>query len=224
MSKEPTSEQRAKKTAYMRQYRQDNRAKLATQMRQYKQEHKVEIAAYKRQYNQDNKVKIAAQKKQWGQEHKTEEAVRMKQYNQDHRPEKTAYNKQYNQDHKSERNVSLANRRADDIDFRLKDNVTRGIKQSIKGNRQCKHSIDLLGCAIPEVREYLERQFQPGMTWNNWSKNGWHIDHIIPLASFDFTDYEQQKQAWHYTNLRPLWSEENMRKHNKIIEIQLILL
>jgi hypothetical protein len=54
------------------------------------------------------------------------------------------------------------------------------------------------------------------MTWDNWAKHGWHIDHIRPLVSFDLTDESQLKEAMHYTNLQPLWAEDNHRKHAKI--------
>ena len=52
------------------------------------------------------------------------------------------------------------------------------------------------------------------MTWANRRK--WHIDHIVPCAAFDLTDPEQQSVAFHYTNLRPVWAEENQRKQDKI--------
>jgi hypothetical protein len=55
------------------------------------------------------------------------------------------------------------------------------------------------------------------MTWTNWKPDGWHIDHIKPLASFDLTDPVQFKQAVNYTNLQPLWANENRRKGKKII-------
>ena len=60
-----------------------------------------------------------------------------------------------------------------------------------------------------------ENKFKPGMAWGNHSKDGWHIDHIVPLASFDLSDPDQVKQACHYSNLQPLWTEENLQKSDK---------
>ena len=69
-----------------------------------------------------------------------------------------------------------------------------------------------LGCTIKELKIYLESKFQPGMTWENHGRFGWHIDHEVPLSSFDLTDREQFLKACHYTNLQPLWWNENLSK------------
>lgn len=74
-----------------------------------------------------------------------------------------------------------------------------------------------LGCTTEELRAYLEAQFRLGMSWDNYGKGGWEIDHITPLASFDLTDREQFLKACHYTNLQPLWHHENRAKGDKLV-------
>ena len=74
----------------------------------------------------------------------------------------------------------------------------------------------LIGCTPQELRDYLELQFLPGMTWDNWTTDGWHVDHIRPCASFDLTDPEQQRECFHFSNLQPLWAEDNFRKSDKL--------
>lgn len=63
-----------------------------------------------------------------------------------------------------------------------------------------------------QFKKYLETKFKPGMNWDNWGVNGWHIDHIIPISRFNLLDPMEVQVACHYTNLQPLWSEENLKK------------
>ena len=74
---------------------------------------------------------------------------------------------------------------------------------------------ELIGCKFSELKQHLENKFKPGMTWENHGLYGWHIDHIKPCSKFDFTDDNEQKKCFHYTNLQPLWAKENLIKRDK---------
>ena len=74
-----------------------------------------------------------------------------------------------------------------------------------------------LGCSVEELKRHLEKQFQPKMNWENYGLYGWHIDHIKPLVNFDLTNREQFLEACHYTNLQPLWAEDNLSKGAKCV-------
>lgn len=84
--------------------------------------------------------------------------------------------------------------------------------------------LEYIGCTIEELKIYLEKQFyvhsKTGemMTWKNKGFCGWHIDHIIPLSSA--SNEEETIKLFHYTNLRPLWAEENWSKGAKIIDME----
>jgi hypothetical protein len=75
------------------------------------------------------------------------------------------------------------------------------------GGRKAAKTEELIGCTIEQCQVHLESQFKPGMTWQNI-----HIDHIRPCASFDLTKEDQQRACFHFSNLQPLWAEENRRK------------
>ena len=77
---------------------------------------------------------------------------------------------------------------------------------------------NILGCSLDQLKMHLEDQFQEGMSWDNYGLYGWHIDHIYPLASFDLFDPEQLKAAGHYSNLQPLWAEDNLKKSDSLPE------
>ena len=78
---------------------------------------------------------------------------------------------------------------------------------------------EILGVDWEIAKQHIERQFTKGMNWNNYGE--WHIDHIIPLASASTS--ERLKELCHYTNLQPLWAEDNLIKSDKIIGQQTLL-
>jgi hypothetical protein len=94
--------------------------------------------------------------------------------------------------------------------------MARRILLAVKGSSKSKSTLELLGCNLDQLKQYIETLFKPGMTWGNHSKFGWHLDHIIPCSSFDLTDVEQQKKCFHYTNLQPLWAKDNIKKGSKL--------
>lgn len=76
-----------------------------------------------------------------------------------------------------------------------------------------------LGCSITEFMRFIEKKFTPGMSWENYG-NGygkWNIDHILPISKFDLTVADQAKSAFHFSNCRPMWAIENVRKGNRIL-------
>jgi hypothetical protein len=76
-----------------------------------------------------------------------------------------------------------------------------------------------LGCNRSFFYAHIESQFKRGMTWDNYGKV-WHIDHIIPVSTFDHRDKEQAFKCWHFSNLRPMFAVENMKKGAKIVTCQ----
>lgn len=73
----------------------------------------------------------------------------------------------------------------------------------------------IVGCSRPALIAHIEAQFQPGMTWSNYGRIGWELDHIEPCFRFDLTNHAQVLRCFHYSNLRPLWRAENQRRQRK---------
>ena len=102
-----------------------------------------------------------------------------------------------------------------DLLFKIKCVLRSRLNKAMRNKWKSGSSVDDLGCSIEEFKLYIESKFSTNMSWDNHSKRGWHIDHIIPLSAFDLTDPEQVKRACHYTNLQPLWAEDNESKGDK---------
>jgi hypothetical protein len=99
-----------------------------------------------------------------------------------------------------------------DINRKISSCLRSRLNKALKGNVKSARTIELFGCTVDELIKYIQSKFQPGMAWDNHMQTGWHIDHIIPLSSFDLSDPDQLKQACHYTNLQPLWASDNLKK------------
>ena len=84
-----------------------------------------------------------------------------------------------------------------------------------KVDKKCRTK-ELTGCDILFLKGYLEAKFTEGMSWEN--RGDWHVDHIRPCCSYDLTIEEEQKKCFHYTNLQPLWAEENLSKGGAYVE------
>jgi hypothetical protein len=90
--------------------------------------------------------------------------------------------------------------------------MSRAVWGSLKDGKNGRSWEELVGYTTADLMRHLERQFLPGMTWEN--RCAWHLDHIQPLASFNFTTPSDPdfKAAWSLPNLRPLWACDNLRK------------
>ena len=112
-------------------------------------------------------------------------------------------------------NIHNKKTRQFNIEYKLKEILRARIGKAVE--RKSDSTLNLIGCSIEELKIHLEKQFKEGMNWQNHTKDGWHIDHIIPCCKFDLTKEEEQKKCFHYTNLQPLWAKENLQKNKNII-------
>jgi hypothetical protein len=106
--------------------------------------------------------------------------------------------------------------RATNPEYRLKKHLRTRVYRALKGIRKETPTMTLLGCTVEELKAHLEQQFVDEMSWDNYGRRGWEMDHIIPCASFDLMDPVQLAECFHYTNLQPLWGPDNWRKGSKI--------
>lgn len=126
------------------------------------------------------------------------------------------YNKKYYINNKTYYSDYVMFRYNNDILYKLSHNIRNRIKTFLKTKNITKNNptFNIVGCTPEFLKEHIEKQFTEGMSWELMGKYI-HIDHIIPLASAK-TEEEIYKLC-HYSNLQPLWEEDNLKKSNKIL-------
>lgn len=208
--KQYSKNNRDKRKSYANQYR-----KRTSYDEKYYLDNKKECLEYGKQYRKNNREVInAKQKKRYNLNKKTINLY-SKDYYKKHTNELRKYNKNYNKAHLQEKAIYRKNRIANDTNFKVASNIRSRISNACKDNYKTGSSVRDLGCSISEFKIYIEQKFQPGMSWENYGLYVWHLDHIIPLSSFDLSNREQFLKACHYTNYQPLWAKDNLSKNNK---------
>lgn len=108
-------------------------------------------------------------------------------------------------------------RRRKDPAFKLGMNLRTRLNSLLRKKSKSAYTMRLLGCSLEELMAHLESRFSPDMNWENYGTL-WHVDHIIPLASFDLSKPEHLRAACHWTNLQPLEASANIRKKHHVSE------
>lgn len=130
-------------------------------------------------------------------------------------------NRRNSREYKDKENARYRERYKTDINFRIKQNMRRYFHKIIKRakTKNSMSTMKLLGENWSKIKKYFEKQFKPGMTWSNYGPARsdiltWQIDHIKPCDLFDLNLDSEKYKCFHFTNLRPMWSNENARKNN----------
>jgi len=229
-------ENKEKIAAQRKVYHEENKEKIAAQRKGYYEENKEKVSAQQKVYHEENKEKIAAQRKVYHQENKEQRAAynkvhylknkeKIKAYKKVHylknKEKIKAYKKVYRKENKEEITAYRRERYKNDPNFKMRTLLRSRLRKVLKGNTKTGPTMKLVGCTVAELWLHIEGLFEPGMTReNNGNGEGfWHLDHKIPCCSFDFSDPEQQKICFHYTNLQPLWCKDNLAKGAKYNEI-----
>jgi hypothetical protein len=97
-----------------------------------------------------------------------------------------------------------------DVGYRILRNIRTRLWQALKKLKKSDSTMKLTGCTLEQLKKHIESKFKDRMSWDNYGV--WHVDHIIPCAQFDLSDPEQQRICFHYTNLQPMWGEDNLKK------------
>ena len=113
-----------------------------------------------------------------------------------------------------------------DPTYKIAKNLRNRLRAAIKDNIKTGSAVKDAGCTLDYLKFWLESQFYDHpitgkqMSWANYGKFGWHIDHKLTLSLFNLEDREQLLTACDYYNLRPLWCHENLSKGDTVFLLE----
>jgi len=211
--------------AIKKAYYEANKDKKKAQVKAYREANKEKIKAKDKAYYEANKEKRKAYNKSYYEANKDKIITQAKAYREANKEKRKAYNKSYIKANKDKinayKNAYQKQRKKTNSLYKLKANLRCRTYQAFKNKGYSKNTKtqEMLGVDWEVAKKHIERQFKKGMNWDNYGE--WHIDHIIPLASAKTE--ERLKRLCHYSNLQPLWAENNISKSDRIINQQTLL-
>lgn len=196
-----------------RAYRAANLERIREQQRQYREANKDAINAKARASRLADPEKYRAKDRERGKcpLHRARASARVREWVAANKERALEYQRQY-------RRKKIGDSPAYKAQIAMRRRFYMAVRNQVYDGWSIRsgEAVRLLGCSMAEFVRYVESLWLPGMTWANWSRDGWHIDHIVPLSAFDLTDDVQRRAACHYTNLRPLWAKDNLAKGSKV--------
>ena len=184
----------------------------------------IKKKVYRTNWNAVNKNKKKELSSIWYIKNKDKSATYNKIYREKNPLKVKELNKKWKIYNKNKITKQAKERYNSDINFQLRSVLRARLNQAINNGQKAGSAVDDLGCSINKLKISLQLKFHRNprnkheyMTWDNWSRTGWHIDHIKPLDSFNLSDTNQIKIACHYTNLQPMWATDNLKKGNNLI-------
>jgi hypothetical protein len=210
---------RKNRANYWKKYYRANRSKETARKKRFREANPEKVRDQSRASYYKNRNSILRRRADIGEAEKAKRRKYHKKYKLLH-PEKfppkltTKYRHASLDAYRTQRRRYMKFKNEADPCFKMASNLRSRISRAIregKGQKSIK-SIELLGCSLEEARLHLEKLFKPGMSWKNWGRKGWHVDHIKPCKSFDLSRLSEQKKCFRYTNLQPLWWAENLAK------------
>lgn len=166
--------------------------------------------------NRDECIKQNKLYKAENQEKIKETAAVYFQANKDRiRRERRDYMRNYYSENKKEICERMNVYRSTHPEIKLRDRLRSSLLSYIS---KTKHTEEYIGAGFGLVQKWLEFNFNEEMNWDNYGPY-WHIDHTLPIASFNMKNDADIEVCFSWMNLMPLEKSKNLSKKDKIIPL-----
>jgi hypothetical protein len=206
---------------YNKNYNQKNKEKLNGYKKKWEQSNSKQISNFQKNYREKNKEKLNEYQKKWKESNSEKVKESQKKWKENNsekvKESQKKHQKEWYLKNKKILNEKIKLKKLTNPIFSISCSLRKRMSEYLRKNNILKKNktFEIVGLNPIELSHYLESKFTEGMSWDNYGKYGWHIDHIIPLSSAK-TEKELYKFC-HYTNLQPLWAFDNLSKGSKIL-------
>jgi hypothetical protein len=195
----------------------DNEPKLLTpamlkKIEDLKDEKKVKEMNYRKEYYQKNKERELARGRAYKQKNAEDISIKRKKYLADNKEYVKQRYRKYCVNNREKIAEISRNYRTNNISVKLRNTFRSRILESINKGKLTEEYLDT---TIERVMIWLKYNFNDYMDWDNYG-TVWNIDHTIPINKFDLKKEEDIFICFNWRNLMPMYTKDNISKHNKI--------
>jgi hypothetical protein len=228
-------ERKERRKEYARKYYEANREKLKECSIKYYEDNREKAKEYSIKYYEDNREKLIQDRAKRHAANPEKSKASLRKYYEANREKRIENSTKWQAANpkkqvatmakwrsanpelvKAQGRRSYAKKKADPVYLmarRVRARMYMALRE--KGFRKESTTAKMLGCSWEKFTKHIESQFTDGMSWDNRSE--WHLDHVLPLSCA--TTIEGLEKLSHYTNIRPLWAAENLRKSDNLVLI-----
>lgn len=178
---------------------------------EYNKLNRERIKLKNKEYYENNKETLLGKNKEYRLENSDAIKIQRKEYRE--REEVAIHRKEKNKEYLPVRKLKIKERRKNDINFKLSEILRSKVHKMLKNNKTSY--ANYIGCDVVFLKKWLEFRFDENMNWTNLGSY-WHIDHILPINRFDFTNERHKYICFHWTNLQPLTCFDNQSKSDSL--------
>lgn len=171
---------------------------------------------YQRYYKKNKRFVLNANKK-WRKANPDKDKAIGRRYYYKHR-KKILKSRRDNRELYNKYARAYKKRKYKTLDGNINHRIQTSIQRRIRGASIQRPSgwFKLLGYSQETLKKHLATQFKNGMTWSKFLKGKIHIEHIRPIASFDFKKWQDVRACWALKNLTLEWAKKNQEKLDKL--------
>lgn len=114
----------------------------------------------------------------------------------------------------------VKNRYRTDVRYSVNRRALQLIHSSLKarGSAKSQRWEDMVGYPLDDLVKRLKKTMPKGYAWEDFLNGELHIEHIVPLSAFNFTNETDLdfRRAWALSNLRLLPGPDNLAKADRL--------